>query len=84
MRGGRIFFFLRQYGYGHCHPDNGVSKGMAYVQAGCGIVYDSFPKHEYEESMNKARALLRALEQAGGNQYEVREKGKTGGKMRVY
>ena len=43
-----------------------VSKGMAYVQAGCGIVYDSFPKHEYEESMNKARALLRALEQAGG------------------
>ena len=43
-----------------------VSKGVAYVQAGCGIVYDSVPQHEYEESMNKARALLRALEQAEG------------------
>jgi anthranilate synthase component 1 len=43
-----------------------VSKGMAYVQAGCGIVYDSVPQHEYEESMNKARALLKALEQAEG------------------
>ena len=43
-----------------------VSKGMAYVQAGCGIVYDSVPQNEYEESMNKARALLKALEQAEG------------------
>jgi len=43
-----------------------VSKGVAYVQAGCGIVYDSIPQHEYDESMNKARALLRALEQAEG------------------
>jgi anthranilate synthase component 1 len=43
-----------------------VSKGMAYVQAGCGIVYDSVPQHEYDESMNKARALLKALEQAEG------------------
>ena len=43
-----------------------VSKGVAYVQAGCGIVYDSVPQHEYDESMNKARALLKALEQAGG------------------
>ena len=41
-----------------------VSEGVAYVQAGCGIVYDSVPQREYEESMNKARALLKALEQA--------------------
>jgi anthranilate synthase component 1 len=41
-----------------------VSKGTAYVQAGCGIVYDSVPSREYEESMNKARALLKAIIQA--------------------
>jgi len=43
-----------------------VSKGVAYMQAGAGIVYDSVPAREYEESMNKARALLGALEQAEG------------------
>ena len=43
-----------------------VSGGVAYVQAGCGVVYDSVPAREYEESMNKARALLKALEQAEG------------------
>jgi len=43
-----------------------VSKGTAYVQAGAGIVYDSVPSREYEESLNKARALLKALEQAEG------------------
>jgi len=41
-----------------------VARGMAYVQAGAGIVYDSEPSREYEESLNKTRALLRALEQA--------------------
>jgi anthranilate synthase component 1 len=41
-----------------------VNKGVAYVQAGAGIVYDSVPSREYEESMNKSRALLKALEQA--------------------
>jgi anthranilate synthase component 1 len=41
-----------------------VSQGTAYVQAGAGIVYDSIPSREYEESLNKARALLKALEQA--------------------
>jgi anthranilate synthase component I len=39
---------------------------MAYVQAGAGIVADSVPALEYEESMNKARALLRAIEIAEG------------------
>ena len=41
-----------------------VKKGVAYVQAGAGIVYDSIPSREYEESLNKASALLKALEQA--------------------
>jgi anthranilate synthase component 1 len=41
-----------------------MTKGIAYVQAGCGIVYDSVPEHEYDESMNKARALLTAISQA--------------------
>ena len=41
-----------------------VTRGIAYTQAGCGIVYDSVPKREYEESMNKARALLKAISQA--------------------
>jgi anthranilate synthase component 1 len=40
-----------------------VIKGQtAYVQAGAGIVYDSVPALEYEETMNKAMGLLRALE----------------------
>lgn len=44
-----------------------VKNGTAYVQAGGGIVYDSIPEKEYEESMNKARALLKALELAESN-----------------
>lgn len=40
--------------------------GKAYVQAGAGIVEDSVPENEYEESMNKAGALLKALEEADG------------------
>ncbi len=37
-----------------------VAGGKAYVQAGAGIVADSVPGKEYEETLNKARALLRA------------------------
>jgi anthranilate synthase component 1 len=40
--------------------------GMAYVQAGAGIVADSVPEREYEETVNKARALLLAVEMAAG------------------
>ncbi|MDA0817837.1 MAG: anthranilate synthase component I [Planctomycetota bacterium] len=36
--------------------------GKAYVQAGAGIVADSVPQREYEETVNKARGLLVALE----------------------
>jgi len=36
----------------------------AYLQAGAGIVADSDPASEFQESMNKAQALLRAVELA--------------------
>jgi len=39
-----------------------AKNGRAYVQAGAGIVADSVPEREYEESGNKARAVLKALE----------------------
>jgi len=39
-----------------------VSTGdKVYVQAGAGIVHDSVPEAEYEETLNKARAMLRAV-----------------------
>lgn len=38
--------------------------GVATVQAGAGIVADSNPEREYEECVNKARALFRAIELA--------------------
>jgi len=38
----------------------------AYLQAGAGIVADSDPAREFEESMNKAQALLRAVQIARG------------------
>jgi anthranilate synthase component 1 len=38
--------------------------GQASVQAGAGIVADSVPEHEYAETVNKARALFRAIEMA--------------------
>ena len=41
-----------------------MTAGKAYVQAGAGIVMDSNPTAEYEETRDKARALLRALELA--------------------
>jgi anthranilate synthase component 1 len=38
----------------------------AYLQAGAGIVADSDPEKEFQECMNKAQALLRAVEKARG------------------
>jgi len=36
-------------------------EGTFYVQAGAGIVYDSVPEKEYEETVNKARAMIQTL-----------------------
>jgi anthranilate synthase component 1 len=39
-----------------------VCEGMLYVQVGAGIVHDSVPETEWQETLNKARAVLRAAE----------------------
>ena len=39
-----------------------VRDGVLYVQVGAGIVHDSVPETEWQETLNKARALLRAAE----------------------
>ncbi|MGE0718599.1 MAG: anthranilate synthase component I [Alphaproteobacteria bacterium] len=41
-----------------------VKDGTMYVQAGGGVVADSDPESEYQETVNKARALFRAAEEA--------------------
>jgi anthranilate synthase component 1 len=41
-----------------------IKNGVAHVQAGGGIVADSTPEGEFDESVNKSKALLRALEAA--------------------
>jgi anthranilate synthase component 1 len=46
--------------------------GKVYIQAGAGIVADSVPEREYEESLNKARALISAL--------EIAQRGRSGGR----
>ena len=43
-----------------------LEQGKAYIQAGAGIVADSNPTAEYEETRDKARAMIRALELAQG------------------
>ena len=41
-----------------------IKDQMLYVQAGCGVVADSEPEYEYQETVSKARALVRAAEEA--------------------
>ncbi|MBW2280529.1 MAG: anthranilate synthase component I [Deltaproteobacteria bacterium] len=43
-----------------------IQDGKIYVQAGGGVVADSDPELEYQESLQKARAALRAIERAEG------------------
>src|SRR5580658_1287609 len=43
-----------------------VIGGKGYIQAGAGIVADSVPELEYRESINKAQAVIRAIERARG------------------
>jgi len=53
-----------------------MKEGVAHIQAGGGIVYDSVPEMEYQESLSKARALLVAIDQA-----EAMEKTVAGGSL---
>jgi anthranilate synthase component 1 len=41
-----------------------VKDGQLYVQAGAGIVFDSVPENEQQECINKAKAIVRAAEEA--------------------
>ncbi len=65
------------YGGGICYADYSgnldsciairsmlVKNGIGYIQAGAGIVADSVPEREYEECLNKAQAVIRAVERA--------------------
>jgi anthranilate synthase component 1 len=38
-----------------------VKDGTSYIQAGAGIVADSVPEREYEETRSKARGMLKAI-----------------------
>ena len=42
-----------------------LKNGRAYLQAGAGIVADSDPTSEYEETVNKAMAMVDAISRAG-------------------
>ncbi len=41
-----------------------IKDGAIHVQAGCGVVADSHPESEYEETRHKARAVFRAAQTA--------------------
>src|SRR5690606_10683714 len=41
-----------------------VKDGVMHIQAGAGLVYDSIPENEQQECINKAKALVRAAEDA--------------------
>ncbi len=45
-----------------------LKDGKAYVQAGGGVVADSTPEGEYQETVNKAMGMMRAIEHANQNQ----------------
>ncbi len=66
---GSVGFFSANGSFDGCIAIRSIylKGGKAYVQAGGGVVYDSDPTKEYEESRNKAKAALRAIEiaQAG-------------------
>ena len=52
-----------------------VKDGVAYLQAGGGIVFDSDEGEEYEETMNKAAANMRCVEQAEKLHFEEQQGG---------
>ncbi len=50
-----------------------IKNGTLYIQAGAGIVADSVPRLEWKETMNKARAIFRAVERATSGSDHGRE-----------
>jgi len=53
-----------------------IKAGTLYIQAGAGIVADSVPRNEWNETMNKARAIFRAVAMAAGEMATRRVRGK--------
>jgi anthranilate synthase component 1 len=45
-----------------------LEKGVATIQAGAGIVADSIPSDEFDETVNKAKGLMRAIDRAEGRE----------------
>lgn len=54
-----------------------IQNGKAYIQAGGGIVADSEPENEYQETLNKAMALFRAIDMAENGELAVPGKGES-------
>ncbi len=52
-----------------------VKDNTVYVQAGGGVVFDSTPQYEYDETVNKAKALFRAAEEAFAIAQDRRNRG---------
>jgi anthranilate synthase component 1 len=48
-----------------------LKNGKVYVQAGAGIVYDSIPESEHQESINKSRGMLQAVRLAASG-FEIK------------
>ena len=65
--GGGVGYFAAQGDMDICIAlRTGVVKdGILYIQAGGGVVYDSDPEAEFQESVNKSRALTQAARDAG-------------------
>ncbi|MCE5252183.1 anthranilate synthase component I [bacterium] len=52
-----------------------IKNGKAYIQAGAGIVADSDPESEYQECVNKAMAMFRAIDMAENGELAVSGRG---------
>ncbi|MCA9815714.1 MAG: chorismate-binding protein, partial [Cyanobacteria bacterium HKST-UBA01] len=54
-----------------------IKDGIAHIQAGAGIVYDSIPECEYEETRNKAASILDHINRSWRSQDETNHPGFT-------
>ena len=55
-----------------------VKDGVVHVQAGCGVVADSDPNTEYDETVNKAKALIAAIEMTSQRVLDLKPKASSG------
>ena len=51
-------------GYLYRYKNSAFKNNKAYIQAGGGVVADSVPENEYQESCNKAMAVINAIKEA--------------------